>query len=182
MMPQRRTHSKINNLPDEIISAINDAIVNKRKTYKEIEEWLRADGYNVSSSGLQRYGSKFLAKLERISQAREQAKTIIQTSSDCKLEMAEATSTVAFQLLMDMLINTENGEVDKNTLKAITTLAGLEKSTVAREKLKIEYDKGVSIAFKKVEQMLKEELKKYPEVLEKILEISNSIKNDLKAQ
>lgn len=181
-MSQRRTHSKINDLPDEIIMAINDAIVNKRKTYKEIEEWLRKDGYDVSSSGLQRYGSKFLAKLERITEAREQAKTIIETSSDCKLEMAEATSTVAFQLLMDMLINTESGQVDKNTLKAITTLAGLEKSTVAREKLKVEYDKGVSIAFKRIEQMLKEELKKYPEVLEKILEISNNLKNDLKGE
>ncbi len=44
-MSERRKHSKIDDLPDEIVSAINDAIVNKRKTYKEIEQWLKADGY-----------------------------------------------------------------------------------------------------------------------------------------
>lgn len=178
-MNERRKHSKIDDLPDEIISAINDAIVNKRKTYKQIEQWLKEDGYNIHQSSIQRYGKNFLAKLERITQAREQAKTIIETSSGLKTEMAEATSTVAFQILMDMLINADG--VNKNTLQAINTLATLERSTVAREKLKLEYDKGVSAAIDEVKKELSKELENYPEVLERILNIADSLKDNLKA-
>lgn len=177
-MSERRKHSKIDDLPDEIVSAINDAIVNKRKTYKEIEQWLKADGYDIHQSSLQRYGKNFLAKLERITQAREQAKTIIETISGLKTEMAEATSTVAFQILMDMLINAD--EVDKDTLQAIKTLATLERSTVAREKLKLEYDKGVSAAIDEVKKELQKELENYPELIEKMLNIVDALRNDLK--
>ncbi len=179
-MTNRRKHSKIDGLPQELISAINDAIVNRRKTYKEIEEWLQEKGHDISQSSVQRYGKTFLTKLERISTAREQAKTIIETSSGLKTEMSEATSTVAFQLLMEMLINTDSKDVDKNTLNAIKTLATLERSTVAREKLKIEFDKGVSAAMDRVTESLRKELENHPDILQKIQEIAEEVKTNLK--
>ncbi len=177
----RRRHSKIDGLPQEIIAAVNDAIVNKRKTYKQIEAWLRADGYEVSESSVQRYGQNFLAKLERISTAREQAKAIIETSNGLKTEMGEATSTVAFQLLMDMLINTDSDKVDKNTLNAIKTLASLERSSVGREKLKLSYDKGVNEAAERIKDRLRAELDGHPELIKQMCEIAENAKNDLKA-
>ena len=177
----RRKHSKIDQLPQEIVTAVNDAIVNKRKTYKEIEQWLKADGYQVSESSVQRYGQNFLAKLERISVAREQAKSIIETSGNLKTEMGEATSTVAFQLLMDMLINTEADKVDKNTLNAIKTLATLERSSVSREKLKLSYDKGVTAAAERIKEQLKIELEGHPELIRQMCEIAEKAKCDLKA-
>lgn len=176
----RRKHSKIDSLPHELISAINDAIVNKRKTYKEIEEWLKEEGHEISQSSVQRYGKTFLAKLQKISVAREQAKTIIETSSGLKTEMSEATSTVAFQLLMEMLINTDGKNLDKNALNAIKTLATLERSTVAREKLKLEFDKGVTAAMDTVMEKLNKELENYPDIYERIQEIAEIVKKDLK--
>lgn len=179
-MSDRRKHSKVEDFPPEIVSAINDAIVNKRKTYKEIEDWLKADGYDIHQSSLQRYGKNFLVKLERITTAREQAKTIIETSSGLKTEMSEATSTVAFQLLMEMLINTKAEEMDKTALNAIKTLAMLERSSVSREKLKLEYDKGVSAATEKIELRMQEILKDYPELNAKMAQIMTQLKNEFK--
>jgi uncharacterized alkaline shock family protein YloU len=167
-------------LPPEIVAAVNDAIVNKRKTYAEIETWLRGDGYDVSRGSVQRYGKQFLTKLERISTAREQAKTIIETSSGLKTEMSEATSTVAFQLLMEMLINTDAANIDKNVLDAMKTLASLEKSTVSREKLKLSYDKGVSEAAEQIKRQVKAELKNYPDIVEKLVEIVEKASGTLK--
>lgn len=178
-MAERRKHRKIDSLPPEIIAAVNDAIVNKRKTYKEIEQWLRADGYDVSKSGVQRYGQEFLAKLENISTAREQAKTIIETSVGLKTEMSEATSTIAFQLLMEMLINTDADKVDKTTLMAIKTLASLENSTVSREKLKLSYDKGVSAAMAEIKNELRQELKEHPDLMKQMLKLTDSVRNKL---
>ena len=179
-MKNNRRHSKIDKLPESVVVAVNDAIVNKRKTYKEIEEWLKADGYDISQASVQRYGKNFLAKLERITAAREQAKTIIETSSGMKTEMSEATSTVAFQLLMDMLINTDSKDIDKNTLNAIKTLAALERSTVSREKLKMSYDKGVKEASERIKRQMQEELRNYPELIEQMYKIIDDAKEHLK--
>ena len=48
-MKDNRRHRKIDKLPESVIVAINDAIVNKRKTYKEIEKWLKDDGHKSVS-------------------------------------------------------------------------------------------------------------------------------------
>lgn len=183
MISGNRAHPKVEDFPPDVVSAINDAIVNKRKTYQQIVEWLKDDGYEISKSSLQRYGSKFLTKLEKISTAREQAKSIIETSSGLKTEMSEATSTVAFQLLMDMLINTdsESGDLDKNTLSAIRTLATLERSSISREKLKFEFNKGVNAAVDKITKALNAELKNHPDVLAEINKILTIATEPLKA-
>lgn len=180
MMVERRSHKKVNSLPDEVITAINDAIVNKRKTYKEIEAWLKSDGYDINQSSIQRYGKEFLSKLEKISTAREQAKTIIETSSGLKTEMSEATSTVAFQLLMEMLINTDSKNLDKHTLNAIKTLATLERSSVSREKLKLEYDKGINAATEQIIASLNKEWSEHPDLFAQMERVVCSARDRLK--
>lgn len=178
-MGGRRRHPKVEDFPPEIVSEINDTIVNKRpgrKTYKEMEDWLKADGYDISDSSLQRYGKNFLAKLERIKTACEQAKTILETSSGLKTDMAEATSTVAFQLLMEVLINTDAEKVDNTTLNAIKALAMLERSTVSREKLKLEYDKGVNAAVEQFDDRFSKGMSNHPEFLIQMKEILETMK------
>lgn len=177
----RRSHSKIDKLPDHLREAINDAIVNKRLTYEKITEMIQEAGHDVSQKSVERYGKKFISKLESITRAKEQAKSIIETSAGLKLDMAEASSSVAFQLLFDMLVNTQSGEVDKNTIAAIKTLATLERSAVSREKLKFQFDKGVEQATQKVKESLKEELKGYPDLVERIGEVVEKVESDLKA-
>lgn len=179
-MKKNRSHSKIDQLPSGLKEAINDAIVNKRMTYKEITLLIKEAGHDISQKSVERYGKNFLAKLESISRAREQARSIIETSAGLKLDMAEASSMVAFQLLMDMLVNADSENVDKNTLAAIRTLATLERSAVSREKLKFEFDKGVDAAVSKVKESLSKELKQHPELLERINVLVEKIENDLK--
>ena len=177
----RRSHSKVDLLPQELREAINDAIVNKRMTYKDITRLINEQGHPISQKSVERYGKNFLSKLDRISTAREQARAIIETSADSKLDMAEATSTVAFNLLMDMITNamTEGREVDKLTLDAIRTLATLERSAVSREKLRFEFDKGVKKAIAAVKTELSEELKTHPDLMERIAEILNEVEVSL---
>lgn len=175
----RRSHNMIDKLPPELKEAINNAIVNERLTYREITDMINQSGHPVSAKTVERYGKNFIAKLESITRAKEQAKSIIETSAGLKLEMAEASSMVAFQLLFDMLANTGNGEVDKNTLAAIKTLASLERSAVSREKLKYEYDKGVSAAAAKIKDTLREELTGNADLAERIYKIVDEITEEM---
>ncbi len=184
MATDRRSHSKVDQLPQELREAINDAIVNKRMTYKDITRLINEQGHQISQKSVERYGKNFLTKLDRISTAREQARAILETSAESKLDLAEATSTVAFNLLMDMITNamTEGREVDKLTLEAMRTLATLERSAVSREKLRFEFDKGVKKAIATVKTELSEELKQHPDVMERIAEILMQIETDLQQQ
>lgn len=181
-MADRRSHSKVDQLPQELREAINDAIVNKKMTYKDITRLINEQGHTISQKSVERYGKNFLTKLDSISTAREQARAIIESSADGKLDMAEATSTVAFNLLMDMLVNAKDDgrEVDKLTLSAMRTLATLERSAISREKLRFEYDKGVKKAIDTVKSELSNELQQHPDVMARISEILEHIEKELK--
>lgn len=176
-----RSHSKIDNLPTSLREAINHAIINKRMTYEQITKMIHEAGHeDISSKSVARYSKRFSDKLESITRAKEQAKAIIETSAGLKLDMAEASSTVAFQLLMDMLVNTDREEIDKTTLTAIRALSSLERSAISREKLKYQFDKGVEAAAEKIKQELQEVLKTEPKLLGKILEILERVEKQAK--
>lgn len=177
MTQQKRSHNMIDKLPGELKEAINNAIVNERLTYREITDMVNQAGHPVSSKTVERYGKKFIARLESITRAKEQAKAILETSAGLKLEMAEASSTIAFQLLMDMLMNTDadDKQLDKNALAAIKTLAGLERSAVSREKLKYEYDKGIQAASTKIKETLRQELAENEELSQRLNQIVDQI-------
>lgn len=182
MAADRRSHSKVDKLPQELREAINDAIVNKKMTYKDITRLINEQGHAISQKSVERYGKNFLTKLDRISETREKAQAIIERSQDKKLDMTEATSIVATELLMNTMLNAreEGGEIDKLTLSAMRTLAALERSAVSREKLRFEYDKGVKKAIAAVKAELSEELKQHPDVLGRIAEILNQVEDELR--
>ncbi|MFC4805445.1 phage protein Gp27 family protein [Filifactor villosus] len=178
-----RAHSKIDKLPDALREAIHDAIVNKRMTYEQITKMIHEAGHkDISSKSVARYGKKFSEKLESITRAKEQAKAIIESSAGSKLDMAEASSTMAFQLLMNMLLNTEDGKVDKNAIAGMQALASLERSAVSREKLRYQFNKGVDAAAEKIKLELQEVLKTEPELLGKILEILERVEKQAKEE
>lgn len=186
MAIDRRSHSKVDKLPPELREAINDAIVNKRMTYKDITQLINESGHAISQKSVERYGKDFLTKLDNIQRSREQAKAIIETSVgiDDKMKLAEATSSVAMTLLMNMITNAtaQGKEVDKLTLEAMRTVAALERSAVSREKLKFEFDKGVTKATETIKQQLQEELAKDQGLLEKIEQIVDQVEADCKSK
>lgn len=178
-----RAISKVDKLPDELRQVINEAIISKRLTYEQITEMIHHAGHtDISSRAVARYGKKFSEKLESITRAKEQAKAIIESSAGLQLNMAEASSTVAFQLLMDMLVNTDSKEIDKNTLTAIRALSSLERSAVSREKLKYQFDKGVEAAAAKIKAELQIVLQREPELLGQILDILEKAERQTKEE
>lgn len=173
-MAGNRSHGIIDTFPPELKEAVNKAIVNGM-TYQDIANMINDAGQKISIKTVAKYGKNFTAKLESITRAKEQAKSIIETSAGLKLDLAEAATTTSLQLLFDMLINTQNGEVDKNTIAAMRAAASLERSAVSREKLKLQYDKGVYAAGEKIKAVLADELAGNAELAEKLNKIVDDI-------
>lgn len=150
-MADRRKHSKITSiLPAELVDAINQRLVNG-ETYEQIAAFVRGEGHEISRSSVGRYGKTFLSKLERLRVVKEQAKTTCSESKDKPaLEMTEAATQISLQMIMERLIMTENLN-DTKTGELIKAVAMLEKSSVLRERLKLESKRRADEAVKNIE-------------------------------
>lgn len=176
---QKRSHSKIAKLPDELRQAV-DRLILDGKTYQEITVYLSDLGSAVSRSSVNRYGQKFVAKMEKLRLFQEQAKIIVEKTKDRPaLETAEAANQMAIQTILEAVIEMDNLKGEKST-ELFKSLALLERSAVQREKLKLDVTKSLELAVRQIKNELQAELIKQPEVLAKIVMIVDSAVNEIK--
>lgn len=172
----RRKHHKVNQFPPVLIEAINQRIVGG-ETYESIAKWLSEEHQKaIGKSSLQRYGKDFVAKLERLKVIKEQAKVICQAAPDAPAtEMHEAANQLAVQLIMETLMKVPDLEGAKVT-ELFKALSLLERSAVAREKLKYEFDKGVEAGLARLKEELKAELNSDPVLLQRLYEMADQVR------
>jgi hypothetical protein len=174
----RRKHHKVLEFPPEIVETLNKKLVDGY-TYQEIAEWLKQMGHEVGKSSIGRYGKDFLSRLERLKLIKDQAKAIVETNPDAPTtEMAEAANQLAIQLITEALMQVDNLEGAKIT-EVFKALALLERSGVAREKLKYEYDRGVKADIAKLKAELKRELGSNTDLLSQLEEMIESIQEQV---
>ena len=151
---EHRTHSKVSRLPKEVREIIDRKILDG-VTYQEIAEHLRDLDHDISRSSVNRYGQKFIAKMEKLRLFQEQSQVIVETTGDRPaLEIVEATSQMALQTIMEHIMGMDSLKGAKHT-EVLKALALLERSAVQREKLKIEAKKKADEAVKKIESKAK---------------------------
>ena len=175
-MNNRRKHSKISTYPPELQEAINKKIV-EGHTYRDIAVWLSSKGCEISHTAIANHGKDFLAKLERIKIVKEQAKAIVTETGDApSTQMAEAASTLAMQLVMEILAGADKEKLEKEKLTdVLKALAQLERSAVSRESLKMQYQKRMDAAFKKLREEIWQELGTNPELYDKVIAYVNRV-------
>ena len=120
-------------------------------TYREIVDYINSMGTPVSLASVGRYSQSFVSKMERLRLAREQAKIVVESAKDGPaLEMVEATSQMAVQVIMERLIEMDDLKGAKST-DVLKALALLERSATNRERLKLEAKRKAEEAVKSIE-------------------------------
>lgn len=176
MTDNRRRHSKIHKLPEEVVTEVNRLLTTPGITYQTITEHLKKLGHEVSKSSVGRYGKNFLTRLERLRIVKDQAKVIIEEGGDRPAtELNEAANQMATTLIMETLMQVENLEGSKIT-EILKALAALERSAVAREKLKYEFTRGVEAAAGKIKEALKKEVQTDSDLQQRIMEVVDRAK------
>ena len=149
-MANRRGHSKVSKLPDEIRAAVDRQIM-AGVEYQDIADYINSMGTQVSRSSVNRYGQKFMVKMERLRLAREQAKIVVESAKDGPaLETVEAANQMAVQVIMERLIEMDDLKGAKST-DVLKALALLERSATNRERLKLEAKRKAEEAVKSIE-------------------------------
>lgn len=179
MADKKRSHSKVAKLPEEIRAAVDRKIM-AGVEYQEIADYINAMGTEVSRSSVNRYGQRFMDKMERLRMAREQARIVVETAKDGPaLEMVEAANQMAVQVILERLIDMGDIKEAKST-EVLKALALLERSAVQREKLMLEYNRALTAATKQIKDGLQKELGKQPELLTKLLSMVDTVLEEVK--
>lgn len=162
-----RSKSNILKLPSEIVQEIDRMLVEVgegRKIYEEIVAWVEEQGHSTSTSALSRY-YKYIQALERVKIMSQQVKAILdETDKDSPLELEEGVSKLAATVIMEVLQEaTKDGKPDVKYIgRLLGDFAKLQRSDVARERLKMDFrkkaDKFIKDAEGKSKEMSKEEL------------------------
>lgn len=169
MGKNRRKHFKVEGLPDGILDAVNRKLVDGY-TYQQVTDWLNTLGHDISKSAMGRYGKDFTSRLQRLQVVKDQAKAIVDVNPDAPAtEMAEAANQLATQLIMEFLMELELTDLQGSKVTEILkALAKLEASGVRREKLKFDFNKGVTAAAAKIKEALRAEVAADPELMSKL--------------
>jgi len=164
---QNRRHYKVERLKcRELI----DRMLADGYIYEDIMEAVAEAGERISKSSIQRYHASFEQVAERITKTREQMKVLIDAVRDQPgTDLAEAANQVMMQGLLTR-IATAGDEFDALPLDKVGRLvASLERSGVAREKLKLQYDKAIQVAREQILEELRLTLMDQPDVLNRLV-------------
>jgi hypothetical protein len=155
----RRTHSKISELPEALRKAV-EGLCLKGQSYDEITAFLTEKGATIGRSSVGRWGKDFSRRLEQLALASRQAEAIAKTVGDRPgTEQAEATTRLAQDAIFNRLLELQPDDWDEvKTEDLLYAAASLEKSTVARERLKLIWMKEMDAKLERDKKKAAEEI------------------------
>ncbi|WP_027360383.1 DUF3486 family protein [Desulforegula conservatrix] len=135
--------SGVEKLPKEIKEWLDITLVDSNFSgYKQLEEELRERGFQISKSAIHRYGQNFEKRLSVVKMATEQAKAIVENTSDDEGAMSEALMRLVqekiFTVLMDFEPDSEKPIKLDSLAKAV---AELGRASVTQKKYAAEVRK-----------------------------------------
>lgn len=136
-----RQHSRmIDELPPEVRREVDRLLVEGNVTYDDIKEYLAKKGYDISRSGIGRYGKGFLASYQKLRILEDQARTLVSEAGD-GMVLEEAVSKLFAQKLVEAQLVEDFDVLEHGRL--IGDFAKLQSSTVQRERFKRELKEKV---------------------------------------
>ncbi len=177
---KNRSHGKVDKLPEEIRKEVENRLL-EGHTYKEIANYLKEMGHNISKTSIHRYGKPFLQKFESVRLAKEFAQLLAEDNIERPTtELHEANNALISQMIMEALIS---DKVEQQTkLDAARSIATLQRAQVQNERLKLNARKeagAVHTALKRLKQQVYEEIgKHHPEVAKEIIKIADDIEKE----
>ena len=152
-MPQR---SKISILPEDLKAELDRRLIQSGFSgYEGLEEWLSAQGWQISKSAIHRYGSRFEERLGAIAMATEQAKAIASAAEDDGNAMSDAVIRLIQEKVFQMLVEMESLDPDNVSLTSIgMMIAKLTSSSVQVKEQQRKYKDRAEQAAKEIDNLL----------------------------
>lgn len=176
---RKRTRCKIDDLPDDIRIKVSEMVADTKNTYTDIAFFLYEAGYEISRSSVGRFALRSNAALERLKEAQEQTKVLI-----------EAVKTNPNQDYTEAGLQIISGELTKKLATALEQwdnmpledaariMVQLSRTKVYKDKVKHDMRnklEGALAAFK--QEVYKEIESIEPELCKRIVEVADRTYN-----
>ncbi len=182
MGKKSRVKSRVSELPEEIKKALDEMLLDINFTYTEIAEEITKKGYPISKSSIGRYALRQNKATQRLKEACETTKLLVETVKENRdLDASEAATTILIDALMKRLATAEEEFENMPLDKAGRLIVQLQRSAVYKEKFKLEYKRGIEDALSKLKEELKIELRQQPELFKKMCELADSVSRKMES-
>lgn len=178
-----RSDSKMYQLPKDVLDQVNAMLLNENMKYSDIQHWLETEhNMKISLSSISHYAVKIYQAAQRVSDDLERTKFFIDYIGDkSDLDASKATTAILKSGLLQKIATAEEEFNEMPVEKAGRLLVELNKTEIARERLELDYKKKVQLAFEAFEGQVMQEIKNYPEIRRKFLDLFAELKNKMNA-
>jgi len=151
----------------------------EHKSYKEIEEIFRSEGYDVSREGIRRVVKNSSEAALDFKKAAEESRAIVSAVlNNPNTDSAEAVVGILTHKLLESSKTIESIIID-DPVKLADVVSKLTHAQVKISSLRLEYSKGFEAAKKEFVTALNAELKKFPELLIRLNEVISGMEADV---
>lgn len=152
-MPPR---SIVEMLPEQIREQLNAKLIASGFSgYRDLAEWLTAEGYEIKKSALQNYGARFEDRLQAMHIATGQAKAIVEHSPDDEGSMSEALMRLVQEKCFNILMEMEVDPSKVNLSSMARAVAELGRASVTQKKYAAEVRERAKQAASAAEKIAK---------------------------
>lgn len=169
---KKRVNSKVDELPEGIRLQVDRMLADTSNTYKQISDWLQAEGYDISKSSIGRYSMRSTTAVQRLLDAQVQTERLLQVvKHNPEVDYTEAS----MMMLMDGLVNkmaTAEEEFDSMPLdKAGRLIVSLSRTKAYKDKVRQDMKRKSDLAFEAMEADMMKVIGQNRELSDKMKEI-----------
>lgn len=173
-----RSDAKLYQLPKEVLNQVDDMLLNENMKYSDIQHWLETKhDMKISLSSISNYAIKIYKAAQRIADDLERTKYFIDfIGNKSELDAGKATTAILKSGLLQKIATAEEEFNEMPVEKAGRLLVELNRTEIARERLELDYKRKMQLALEAMQNELLEEVKKYPELREKLMSVLQEMK------
>lgn len=176
---RHRIAGKIDTLPEDVKSQVNQMLLDLRYTYQDISIWLQEEGYQISKSSVGRYALRNNEVTRRLTEAQEQTKTLIEAvRNNPDADYTEGALQIMSGELTRKIAMAQEEWDDMDIEKAAKIMVSLSRTKAYKDKVKAELTNKMNSAVDIIKEQLKSELKEYPDILEKLSVVVERVVED----
>ena len=171
-----RKYNKVNSLPDSVKNELDVMLSDTSNTQMEISEWLKEKGFDISKSTVGRYALETHKLSTKLLEARTQVNELIRLAKEDKdsENITEGAMQIATVKLTEKIAYLEEEIEDMDASDAIKLITSISRTKAYKDKIYAKLKGEYEDAYKNFKAAISEELKGYPDILEKLMKITDN--------
>jgi hypothetical protein len=171
-----RKNNKINSLPNDIKKELDIMLSDTSNTYIQISQYLKDNGYDISKSSVGRYALQTHKLSTKLLEARSQVNELVRLAKEGKdsENITEGAMQIATVKLTEKIAYLEEEIEEMDASDAIKLITSISRTKAYKDKIYAKLKSEYEEAYKNFKNAISEELKSHPDLLERLIKITDN--------